>query len=695
MSCVLILVATTCTTGARTAGKSTAQETLRLTLPRTMFAVPGVEMGFYFDNIVLTKTPENYRFEVKCSIGQTRKRSWRVTPTDSDVGEHNLQITVTGANKKRLASATTTLRVVPSNAGAGKNVSLLIVGDSLTHATFYPNEVARLLSRPGNPQWKMLGTHKPKSAADNVAHEGYGGWTWQRFASHYEPKPDGTYRKRSSPFVYLGDNGKTVLDIDRYFREECGGKLPNFVVFMLGINDCFSVPPDDPKAIDARIDAVFKQADVLLSAFRKAAPQAEIGICLTTPPNSREAAFQANYKDRYRRWGWKRIQHRLVQRQIKRFSKQEAARVFVIPTQLNLDPIDGYPENNGVHPNKAGYEQIGASIYAWLKSRLAKPRQLSDRAKTSRSEKLVLVNTRRIWNAAPHNAFTDLLRFKNRWYCVFREGKAHVSPDGALRVITSQDGEKWESLALIKSAKYDLRDAKLTATPDGRLMLNGAGMIANAKVRYFSMSWFSEDGGRTWDDGRQIGDDGFWLWRTQWHKGVAYSMGYSTERDRTARTLRLYKSADGRRFETMIKQVSAPAGCGEDKILFLEDKSALCLLRHETGDKMAQVGTADPPYTKWKWRSSNLRIGGPNMIQLPDGRILAVTRLYRGGTRTSLSWLDPETAKLTEVLKLPSGGDTSYAGLVWHGGLLWISYYSSHEGKPSIYLAKVKTQSQD
>jgi hypothetical protein len=28
--------------------------------------------------------------------------------------------------------------------------------------------------------------------------------------------------------------------------------------------------------------------------------------------------------------------------------------------------------------------------------------------------------------------------------------------------------------------------------------------------------------------------------------------------------------------------------------------------------------------------------------------------------------------------------------MVWHEDLLWISYYSSHEGKTSIYLAKVK-----
>jgi len=43
---------------------------------------------------------------------------------------------------------------------------------------------------------------------------------------------------------------------------------------------------------------------------------------------------------------------------------------------------------------------------------------------------------------------------------------------------------------------------------------------------------------------------------------------------------------------------------------------------------------------------------------------------------------------MIELLRLPSGGDTSYPGLVWHGGLLWVSYYSSHEGRASIYLAR-------
>src|SRR5690242_14269494 len=54
-----------------------------------------------------------------------------------------------------------------------------------------------------------------------------------------------------------------------------------------------------------------------------------------------------------------------------------------------------------------------------------------------------VVEARRIWDRAPHNAFTDLIRFRDRWFCVFREGGGHVAPDGAIRVITSRDGQDW------------------------------------------------------------------------------------------------------------------------------------------------------------------------------------------------------------------------------------------------------------
>lgn len=344
---------------------------LRLTLPPVFYAAADSELSIYYDNVVLTERPDEFQFAVDCDVGQCEARRWTVTPAEKDVGEHRLKIKVLSKDGDReLAAADTTLKVIAADAGAKREIKLLIVGDSLTHATLYPNELARLLSGPGNPKWKMLGTHRPANAAEGVAHEGYGGWTWERFARHYEPQPDAAQRKHSSPFVFLQD-GKPQLDVARYIQEKCGGQAPDYVTFLLGINDCFAAKPDDPQAIDQRIDQVFEQAETLLAAFRAAAPNADLGICLTTPPNARESGFEANYQGRYHRWGWKRIQHRLVERELAQFGGREREHIYVVPTELNLDPVDGYPENNGVHPNAAGYAQIGQSLYAWLKWRLS------------------------------------------------------------------------------------------------------------------------------------------------------------------------------------------------------------------------------------------------------------------------------------------------------------------------------------
>ena len=45
-----------------------------------------------------------------------------------------------------------------------------------------------------------------------------------------------------------------------------------------------------------------------------------------------------------------------------------------------------------------------------------------------------LLSVERIWDEAPHNAFTDLVRWRDSWWCTFREGENHVSDEGALRM---------------------------------------------------------------------------------------------------------------------------------------------------------------------------------------------------------------------------------------------------------------------
>jgi hypothetical protein len=291
----------------------------------------------------------------------------------------------------------------------------------------------------------------------------------------------------------------------------------------------------------------------------------------------------------------------------------------------------------------------------------------------------------RIWDQAPHNAFTDLVRFQGRWFCVFREGKDHNSPDGALRVITSADGVKWESAALISSNNSDLRDPKITVTPDRQLMLCAAEALHDrSKQSYQSLVWFSKDG-KTWSERHPIGDPDFWLWRVTWHKGIAYSIGYGCGKDQS---IRLYTSKDGKKFDTLVERLFDVGYPNETSIVFDGD-TAYCLLRRDGNPSSALLGVSQPPYKKWEWKDLKVQIGGPHLIHLSNGRWVAAVRLYDKKVRTSLCWIDPEEGKLTEFLELPSGGDTSYPGLVEYQGQLWVSYYSSHEGKTSIYLAKV------
>jgi hypothetical protein len=297
-----------------------------------------------------------------------------------------------------------------------------------------------------------------------------------------------------------------------------------------------------------------------------------------------------------------------------------------------------------------------------------------------------VVELRKIWDSAPHNAFTDLIRYHDRWWCTFREASGHVTMDGAIRVLTSADGVVWEPAARLESAKEDLRDPKLSIAPTGELMLLAAGATHPPTPSRQSYTWFSSDG-RRWSAPTPVGDHNYWLWRVAWRDGAGYGFGYEYT---GVRDLRLYRTRDGRRFERETEPVQKEHWPNESSIVFLPDGQALCLLRRERGPATALLGESRPPYREWKWKDLGRRVGGPHIIRLPDGRLLAAVRLYDGRTRTSLCWLDRESGRLDEILTLPSSGDSSYPGLVWHEGLLWVSYYSSHEGKTSIYLAKVK-----
>lgn len=141
-----------------------------------------------------------------------------------------------------------------------------------------------------------------------------------------------------------------------------------------------------------------------------------------------------------------------------------------------------------------------------------------------------LVGVVRIWDGGAHNAFTDLIRWRDRWYCTFREGDGHVGGDGRIRLLVSEDGGKWTSSALIGEAGIDLRDPKLSITPDNRLMMVAGGSVYEG-TRYVGRQprvMFSADGS-AWSTPQRVLAEGDWLWRVTWHEGRAYGVTYQAE----------------------------------------------------------------------------------------------------------------------------------------------------------------------
>lgn len=309
--------------------------------------------------------------------------------------------------------------------------------------------------------------------------------------------------------------------------------------------------------------------------------------------------------------------------------------------------------------------------------------------------------------------FPDLIRFKDRWYCSFREGNTHGNdPSGRARVITSQDGETWETATLIEWEGGDVRDPRMSITADGQLMINAAiYFIGEQKAdpaewevpgKRQSVTWLSEDG-RTWT-GPYACPTGFdtWRWDVAWHDGYGYSAGYAGK-DRKGT---LYRTKDGKTWEVWVENFFGGPGT-EAALAFGADGTGYCLLRGGDFYGKFAVGRG-PDFKEWTWhdmridaarngetesgtdfgkRTSSI-VGGQKLLLLSDGRLVVTTA--KGGC--DLFLVDPERALFTRIVRMSDG--MSYPGLVEHDGEFWMTNSQRAKGydgvKSGIYLYRVK-----
>ena len=303
-----------------------------------------------------------------------------------------------------------------------------------------------------------------------------------------------------------------------------------------------------------------------------------------------------------------------------------------------------------------------------------------------------ILSVERIWDRAAHNAFTSLIDFNGTLYSAFRESDGHVSDiNGSIRVIASEDGQNWHSVAHLFEQGIDYRDPQLSVTPDNRIMLNiGGSVYTGGKLTSMSPKVsFSNNEGKSFSKAQNIildpviktGTD--WLWKATWHKGKVYAGVYQPKKEKS---VQLMVSNDGINYK-FITTFDVIEG-NETTLRFNKNGEMIAVVRRG-GRNNGAIGVSAPPYKKWEWNALETRLGGPDLIILDNDTMLCATREYLPSKEQTIISRVELNGKTTKLLTLPSAGDCSYPGFVMQDGTLLMSYYSSHEEKTAIYLAKM------
>lgn len=302
-----------------------------------------------------------------------------------------------------------------------------------------------------------------------------------------------------------------------------------------------------------------------------------------------------------------------------------------------------------------------------------------------------VTNVRRVFHNGEHNAFTDLVRFQDRYYLTFRScPDGHmVHPTASIIIMVSDDLEDWRQVHRFSVKHRDTRDPHFLVFQDKLFVYTGTWYSGETTLprseydlnKHLGYAAWSDDGS-TWHSPIMLeGTFGHYIWRANTFDGKAYLCGRRKhEFDVRPRgegpnvESAMLESEDGLiwKTRTLFQEVTGD----ETAFQFEEDGSVLAVGRR--GGDPAQILRSKPPYTEWDRRDLDRYIGGPLLVRWGDRWVVGGRSTLSGSAKMSLCWLVGDD--LHEFAELPSGGDTSYPGFIeLSPRRAVVSWYSSHE----------------
>lgn len=306
--------------------------------------------------------------------------------------------------------------------------------------------------------------------------------------------------------------------------------------------------------------------------------------------------------------------------------------------------------------------------------------------------KVNVTNVRRVFHNGEHNAFTDLVRFGDRYYLTFRScPDGHmVHPTASVIILASDDLHEWKQVHRFSVPLRDTRDPHFLVFKNRLFVYTGTWYSGATTIdrsdydlnKHLGYAAWSEDG-NAWNSPVMLeGTFGHYIWRAASHGGKVYLCGRRKHQfDVRPRgegpdvESAMLESDDGLVFKTCA--LFQETRGDETAFQFSADGSVLAIGRRGSGN--AQLLRSQPPYREWDRQDLDRYIGGPLLTRWADRWVVGGRKSVSGsGPRTSMCWLQGDT--LHEFAELPSGGDNSYPGFVQlsptHAVMSW---YSSHE----------------
>ena len=320
-----------------------------------------------------------------------------------------------------------------------------------------------------------------------------------------------------------------------------------------------------------------------------------------------------------------------------------------------------------------------------------------------------VMNVRRTFHNGEHNAFTDLVRYRGKFYLTFRScPDGHmVHPSASILILASEDARQWRKVHQFRVRHRDTRDPHFLVFQDKLLVYTGTWYSGETTLprdeydlnKHLGYAAWSTDGERWHSPIMLEGTFGHYIWRAAAFGGKAFLCGRrKTEFDVRPRgegpkvESIMLESDDGLiwRKRSVFQEIE-----GDETAFLFQPKGEIIGIGRR-GRRHAQLLRSEPPYSKWRRQELDRYIGGPLLVRWGD-RLVVGGRKSIGdrGPKTSMYWL--VNGKLKEFAELPSGGDTSYPGFIaLSSNRAIMSWYSSHEhdahGKrmTAIYMADLQ-----